>query len=429
MSSFADSFLGVNRRLRGSRAAMVGYQLRRLRSALAYAADRVPFYRRSLAGIDVECVRTVADLGALPVVTKRELRAAPLGDRLARGCRAERLVHYSTTGSTGEPFHIYRSLRDEIVLGLFVLRVWRELGARRGARQVLVVVARTAQVGFVGRLSRALRRRRMPMVSCRQPIEGIVAELRRLAPEVLNGYPSVLARVAAAARLDPTGLRPRLVCTGGEELLPAVRRTIAEGFDAPVRDVYGAHEFNMLAWECPVTGLYHVADDAVALEVLRDGRPAGEGEEGDVVVTGLQARAMPFVRYQLGDRAVRGPSPCPCGRPVSTLERILGRKIDYYTLPDGRTLHHYEILQPAARRTGVYDLIQRYQFIQERADLFVLRVAVRPEDRPAFTVLRAALLETLGAGCEVRLDFVDQSGFPPAGKFRLGTAKTEAETE
>ena len=414
---------GLDRRLRGTPAEMEAFQARQLRRALAYAAANVPFYSRTLAGANLEAVRSAADLGALPIVTKRELREVPLTERLARGYRVENLAHISTAGSTGEPFHIYRSLRDDLVLGAFVWRSFRRSGVRWLERRAMVVMARKPQQARSARFSQWARRYALPVVDCLRPTEEVLADLRAIRPHTLTGYPSALCFLAKALKGSASPLRPRLVLTGGEQLLPEMRSLLSETFGAPVRDSYGAHEFNLMAWECLETGLYHVADDAVVVEVLREGRPAREGETGDVVVTGLHARANPFVRYRLGDLAVRGPSPCPCGCPVSTLAGILGRRVDYYPLPDGRTVHHYQVVLAAAHRTGLYDRVQRHQLIQERTDLFILRLAPRNDDRSGFEPLRAEVLSTLGPGCELRIDFVAEDDFEPIGKFRVGSSK------
>jgi phenylacetate-CoA ligase len=252
----------------------------------------------------------------------------------------------------------------------------------------------------------------------------ILDAVRRIDPTILFGLPGVLVELAARHRAGGRRLRPRLVFTGGEELTVETRQALGEGFGAPVFDIYGAHEFNLLAWECARTGLYHVCDDAVALEVLTDRGPAQVGEEGEVVATALHSYANPFLRYRVGDRAVRGPTPCPCGLPVSTLERIRGRQLDYYRLPDGRLLHHFEFLGPAMVRSGVRPLVARYQSIQEREDLFVLRFALTDSaQRGAFQRLHEELVRTVGPGVEIRFEFVDEFDFEPSGKFRVALSK------
>ncbi len=59
----------------------------------------------------------------------------------------------------------------------------------------------------------------------------------------------------------------------------------------------------------------HVFTEGVFLEIIRqDGKPAGPGEIGKVVLTNLFNQAMPFVRYDIGDMAVAsGDRRCECG--------------------------------------------------------------------------------------------------------------------
>ena len=121
-------------------------------------------------------------------------------------------------------------------------------------------------------------------------------------PAVRNcGY---VRRISEIARVWPdvrgAAGNPRLVFVGGEMATPPMRRRIEQGFGAAVVDFYGSHEFNLIGWECAVTGDLHVCDDNVVVEVVRDRRPGAVGETGDVVVTGLHTYAAPFIRYGLG---------------------------------------------------------------------------------------------------------------------------------
>jgi phenylacetate-CoA ligase len=373
-------------------------------------------------------VRAAADLALLPTIDKHDLRIAPRGERVSGGVRLERLVEYVTSGSTGEPFDVRRTVREDWSQAWLLWQAWRSLGARLGDRRLRVAAPKAKTAGLLRRISLGARHGLMPRLDCRQDPQTLLGAIRAHRPDVLNGYPSALARIAARAARDPARApRPRLVITGGEELSPHDRRTIAGGFATAVRDVYSAFELGLIAWECAATGLYHVRDDAVVVEVLEAGDPVAVGEEGDVVGTSLLARAMPFVRYRIGDRAVRGPTPCPCGAPVSTIESLRGRRIDYYTMPDGRLLHHYTIAGPALDRARVRDLVDRYQVVQERCDLFVLRAcALVPDAGPAMERFAAELRRLLGPGIELRLEVLPRAAFDRAGKFRVGMSRVTA---
>jgi phenylacetate-CoA ligase len=64
-----------------------------------------------------------------------------------------------------------------------------------------------------------------------------------------------------------------------------------------------------------------------------------DGIAGNVVVTSFLERAMPLIRYSLGDVGFIEPGPCPCGRTFRTMRLTEGRSEDYITLPDRSRLY------------------------------------------------------------------------------------------
>src|SRR5690606_36464707 len=111
---------------------------------------------------------------------------------------------------------------------------------------------------------------------------------------------------------------------------------VSDGLPARVLDTYGCQEAGKLALACP-EGRYHVCVESVLLEIIDDaGAPVGPGGEGWVVITSLFNYATPFIRYRLGDRAVAGDGePCPCGRTLPVIARILGCARNMLVMPDG----------------------------------------------------------------------------------------------
>jgi phenylacetate-CoA ligase len=196
-----------------------------------------------------------------------------------------------------------------------------------------------------------------------------------------------------------------------------MRRRITQGFNAPVRETYASHEFPLLGWECPRGGEFHTCDDGVILEVLHEGRPASEGERGEVVATNLHAYAMPFIRYRLGDIATRGEHHPNCSQPFSSIRSIQGRMIDYFPLPDGRVIHPYQILSSLIG--GRDGWIRQYQLLQEREDRIVLRVqAAQTPDSDHLASLEQSVLSLLGRGVDFRVQLVDDLPLEESGKFR-----------
>ncbi len=183
----------------------------------------------------------------------------------------------------------------------------------------------------------------------------------------LYGYASSCEALARHALERGCGdLKFRTVLTSSETLFEHQRTVIEKAFGCRVHDSYGSAEMVALVTECD-RGRLHVSPEVGVVEVLRDGRPVGNGEAGELVCTGLLNEAMPLIRYRTGDVAVQGSGPCPCGRPLRTLHRIEGRVDDLLWTSDGRAIGR---LDPVFK--GVENVAES-QIIQEDFD----RVRVR----------------------------------------------------
>ena len=197
-----------------------------------------------------------------------------------------------------------------------------------------------------------------------------------------------------------------------------MRRQISESFGVPVYDYYGAHEFNLLARECPQTGLYHIIESNLIVEILKDGRPVAPGESGELHGTALHSLSMPFIRYPVGDIVTRGPDGCACGAHCATLQSIQGRIADRFSMPDGSTIHPYHLVAPLVR---LAPWVRRYQIIQETLHRLLVKVVAMPGHATVeehCSQLHSHLEAAVPDGVAIIIELVAE--IPPAanGKFR-----------
>ena len=143
----------------------------------------------------------------------------------------------------------------------------------------------------------------------------------------------------------------------------------------PVHDNYTSREVGYMALQCPEHDHYHVQSEGVYLEILDEsGRQCRAGEVGRVVVTPLHNFAMPLIRYDVGDYAEVG-EPCPCGRGLPVLTRILGRQQDVLTLPTGE--QRWTLLGSSDVKAFMEMApIRQYQFAHVARDTIEVRLAV-----------------------------------------------------
>lgn len=344
-------------------AGLARRQQARLAALVAQARTASPFYRRRYHGQPPDVT-----LGDLVPVTKPELMAAfddwvtdPgvtragvaafIADPALIGTRYQGEYFVCTSsGTTGQPgifvhdagaINIYRS---------FTWRIdahWLSVGdvpglARRKFRWAVVVATggHFAAAGWIEleRRRAAWRARAFRVFSVQSPMSELVAALNAFDPAILTVYPSqleVLADEQAAGRLR---LHPVLVEIGGESMAPQARLRVQEVFGCPIRDVYGASEFDPLAFDCNQGWLHYHSDWAILEPVEADYRPTPPGQQSStVLLTNLANRVQPIIRYDLGDSVLLRPGPCPCGCPLPAI-RVAGRHDDILQLvnTDGR---------------------------------------------------------------------------------------------
>lgn len=243
-------------------------------------------------------------------------------------------------------------------------------------------------------------------------------EIARAArPDVIRGKPHELFLLAQALREQgATEVAPRMVFASAELLDDTTRSFINETFGVELADFYGSTECGWIAWECSSHAGYHINTDQLIVEFLRDGRPVALGEPGEVVVTNLHSQAMPFIRYSVGDVGTPLAARCPCGRGLPLMRTVEGRTIDCLTLPGGRLISPYRLINTVEKVVGAY----RYQVVQSSPDTLTVRVIPGPafaED--TLGRIKEELVRLLDGKLDVDPVVVEELPKDSSGKFRV----------
>jgi phenylacetate-CoA ligase len=409
---------------------------RAVRWIVRHADDHVPYYAEAFARAEVriDAIRGAADLPRLPVVHRDDLLTAGTQGFLRAGADVRALVCKHTTGTTGTPVNVYMTRTEALFRTLSLLDAFRrnvrippgftlvDVGPERKDR----ATRSTQRIGTVRivRLFRSL------------PVAEHVALLRRTRPTLVEGRPSMLWQVARALEAEgATAIRPRLVVSYAEVLYPHVRELLERVFACRVVDYYNCEEAGNLAWECPDRpGLMHPNPATVCLEVVGpDGRAAGYGIEGSVVITNLFNATMPFVRYAMGDRATLvEPGHCSCGFDGPTMRLVDGRDEDFFVMPDSREISPrviYDVVNMAlpAGVVGVLaEAIRGFQIVQEERDRIVVRVVPGPRYSDDLWRNLDAHVRALHSAMRVEVVRVDALEPGPGGKFRQVTSRVRS---
>ena len=333
-----DSYWDVSREAL-SRAELQALQWQRLQQVMA-RAERSRFYRDrwQQAGISVGDLRSLDDVGRLPVTTKQDLREEyPYGFLCVPGDALLRL--HVSSGTTGQATAIFYSRAD--------IEVWADLMARcmymTGARPGDVFQNMTGYGLFTGGLGFHHGAERLGMLTIpvgagntRRQIQ-LMKDFATTIIHIIPSYALHLMDVLSEHQIDPRrDLGLRIAYLGAEPYSEEVRRRVEGFYGVKVFNSYGLSEMNGpgVAFECPEQSGMHIWEDAYLVEVVdpQTLEPVPVGTLGELVLTTLDREAMPLIRYRTKDLTRIVPGECPRGRKHRRLDRIQGRSDDMFII-------------------------------------------------------------------------------------------------
>jgi phenylacetate-CoA ligase len=192
-------------------------------------------------------------------------------------------------------------------------------------------------------------------------------------PLILRGMPTSLQALARdAAEFPPSSpIRPSLVISTAETLLPTTRQALQDAFGASVIDEYGLSEVGgIVGWECLERGGFHVLSVDYVVEVVdRNGATQPDGVEGEIVITNLYSLLVPLVRYRTGDYGTLNRDVCRCGSSAPRIARLTGRALSRFVRPGGSS---YNPFDEYGRRLLALPVTQ-FQMVQAHDSRIVLR--------------------------------------------------------
>ncbi len=257
---------------------------------------------------------------------------------------SEPVVWRATGGTTAEPFRFpaFASEAAEAALDIWLGR--GRLGIRPDHRLFMIWghshLFGTGLKGLVAKTKRRLSDAALGYTRWNayklapEDLAAAAEALLRSRARYVIGYSSALDRFARASlpragEIHAMGLA--CVIATAEGMPQADSREVMEQcFGCPVVMEYGCVETGPMAYE-RLTGGYDVFWANHHLELLG---PPSEGPQ-ELVVTSLTPRAMPLLRYAVGDLVRVG-----AGQDVAIeLETAIGRCNDVVTLPNGAPIH------------------------------------------------------------------------------------------
>ncbi|MCB2193985.1 MAG: phenylacetate--CoA ligase [Deltaproteobacteria bacterium] len=404
-------------------------QTTRLRRTVVQA-QKSPFYSQALAGMDAQEINSTEDVRGLPFTVKQDMREHfPYGFMAVPRSQVVRL--HASSGTTGTPTVILHSKTD--------LRSWANLMARglymTGVRPSDVFQNLTGYGLFSGGLGMHYAAERLGTMvipagtgnSRRQ-----ILLMRQMGTTVMHIIPSYALRLAGA--FAEQGLDPRkdtklkIAIIGAEPHSEQTRKRVEELFGVKAYNNYGLSELNGpgVAIECPEQNGLHLWEDAFLLEVLHPMtlEPVEPGQIGELVITTLERRAMPLIRYRTRDLAALLPGECACGRTHRRLSRIVGRSDDMFIIKGVNVypMQVESVLMDFKAIGGQYLILLEHK---GEADAMTIRAELSPEAAGLSKEERDGLARSLAKALRDELLVTPAVEILPPGGLPMNQGKAE----
>jgi phenylacetate-coenzyme A ligase PaaK-like adenylate-forming protein len=404
--------------------------------ALGQAFGRAPFYRAWQAGDPGPGAPLARRFAALPVLTKRDLRAhmpkgfVPQDRDFKAAVSSGELELVSTSGTCGDRSTIvwYQPWWDGSEHAAATLHTGLDRVINGSQREAVLTTPLCAgNICHMGDLTMESRTMGRLLFLNVKPDPGhwtpadmdrMIDELNRFQPELLEADPAYLAILARYACERGAALhRPRFVSLTYEFPSRVHSRQIRRAFSGtPVLSSYGSTETGHVFTECE-HGRLHQNTAYCRL----DFQPLSARHEaprvGRILVTMLRNPWVSLLRFDVGDLVRLAAEPCPCGRTAGlTAAAIEGRSRDVTFAADGRAV---TVGRLDAALEGIDGLLA-YQVEQHEPARHLFRYVALPgaENGVAGEAL-ACLRPLYGPGAEIVAQRETALAPEPSGKFRL----------
>jgi len=395
-------------------------QLRLLRQLIRHCYHTVPFYRRIMdeRRICADDIQDLEDIKLFPILTKKDVLQA--GESIVSTKYPGWFSRQARTGgTTGTPMKIYRDVFSIGNEHAFVRRQWDWAGVRLRDRCAWIIAGR--------RIADPNRGGVRPyaydpfMKELTLSVYHLSAETAPRYAEVINRYRvkaivGISSAVYFLARMClDLGMKVRLraALTTSEILSDHMRSIIAEAFQCPVFDFYGAAERVCYIHACE-HGTYHVIPEYGYTELIPQQEPIGGQHR--IVATGFWNFAMPLLRYDTGDSVLVSNKTCKCGRSFPIVDSIVGRDTDVIRTPSGREYGPTIV----ARVVKCADNILESQVVQDAVDhISVLYVPGKMFTEKDLEDFKKTLSRYFPSELRVELKGVERIPRTDAGKTKL----------
>lgn len=349
--------------------------MKKLNDILKHAITHSQYYREIFKG-KYNCDDSI-DISSFPILSKSILQNR-LNDILTdeyHCSHIKTLKTVRTSGSTGQVTELYWNDDDYNASNISLWRLRQKwYGILPTSKKIVFnsMIYNGSRIAFPPRIKyynckRILGVSKFNMNDADMAL--YLGEMESFQPEWMLIQTSVLLRVIEFLKRYDLRLPQsmRYIELNGEMTPQSIRNIFDSFFNIPIADMYGAVEVNAIAYECP---FHHK-------HILNQNVFAEETQDGEILVTSLQNKAVPLIRYSLGDRVHIENESCACGYKGKTIKIFEGRTTDRIKLKNNDYIDPYIFLYCIEKTNLILsNSIVQYKIIQPSLDSIAIKIVL-----------------------------------------------------
>ena len=319
-----------------SKITIENEQIHLLRDMVRYTSKNSPFYKKVIKKSKIEYtdIKSLNDLAILPLTKKEHLQQ--YNHSFYCVDKKEMADIVATTGTTGNPVFVVLTKHDLRRLALNEVYSFSCAGASpRDIFHLAVTMDNLFMAGiayYLGIIELGAGVYRAGMHNIKRQI----FLLQELKPTGIMTVPSFLLQLSKEIRdegINPESLSVKKALLVGDSIrdpkfqLKGIGELLEKSWPLDFYSTFGNSEAAISYCECRCKKGGHEHSDLIITEIIdENGSVVPNGEMGELVLTTLQTRGMPLLRYCTGDITFKITESCMCGRNSSRIGPIMGRK-------------------------------------------------------------------------------------------------------
>ena len=397
----------------------------KLEEMLKYVSEHNEFYKNRIKEYGI---KDPLDITQWPILTRKELqenRYNMFSDGYKSKYFNQQLRRQSSSGSSGVPVNVYWDYKDWYASNM---SLWRKrlqwYGIHPSDKCVMFSLsefntqAADQNIYYVNTTDNMLFIN-TALINKKDGYNIIIDLINDFSPRWLYIQPTILWGLLNAYQKNnkktPSTLKH--IETVGELLAPSLKKKAIDYFGVSVSNMYGSEEMNGIAYECPYNQM-HILDDNVKLEVESNDKLMSFGE-GAAVLTNVNNKAMPLIRYYQGDNLElrKKNEVCSCGCRSPIIDIINGRIYNCIELDNGHVISSLTLLEIMAQINNQYgDIIRDFKFYFYRFEkLLKCMIVLETQRQEWFPQIKKIIckkileLSLLDIKLEVSLDNIEKT--------------------